>query len=423
MSSGEKRVGSIRIVVSAIVMTLLLLSIFSTKTAHAFFTSEFSLTEGYWQAQDRSHNVDTLFNWKLNHISPSGVETLVDMGFNDDIVQRQWSAYTYEAYVSVPLSKPLSEGLPSMRSRVQAGRQLLTEGFEMAVLDGIQIPYYLTPTLGIWIFGGATHSIDMSTLNFNSQVYGASLFKDFSSLQTRIGYVEKNRGSVNQNLVHAQVLKKWDTLNWQPALFLKGQIDTDVASKLNQGLAELSLAPTQSTAFILDYSLRDVNRLYSGESETIYRLLAISPVKSTAATLNWMPRWDLGLALTLKRLNYTSQAGEEIANQASLSSTHRWSSLSFGSSLNYLNSYKLNTYDIGANLRKNLPYKIQLVAEGDIAKINKINGISGWAYHERSGFYFSPLPQLLTKVLLELESNHVFAFDTRLAVYVSYFYF
>ena len=78
---------------------------------------------------------------------------------------------------------------------------------------------------------------------------------------------------------------------------------------------------------------------------------------------------------------------------------------------------------LGGKYRVDLTHTITFETEADVAHIDKINGINGWAYHDRSGFDFSPLPQLLTRALVEFESNHIFSFDARLAAYVSYFYF
>jgi hypothetical protein len=108
---------------------------------------------------------------------------------------------------------------------------------------------------------------------------------------------------------------------------------------------------------------------------------------------------------------------------ADLSSTHRFRYWSLSPVFTFLNSYGGTSYDLGGMAKANLGAKIQFWTEPDVAKISKINGIDGWAEHLRTGFDFSPLPQLLARTLVELERNNIYNFDARLALYVSYFYF
>lgn len=400
---------------------LLVCSTMWAKKSHALLTSSFSFTEGWWEGINGSHVWASLIDWKLNQMDPSGVETTVDLNLNNDINQNQWGLFPIQAYVTVPLSKP-PQLLAYHQSRVQFGRQLLTEGFELAILDGVQVPYYWSPSGGVWFFAGGDHVLEDNELNFVAQIYGASVFEEFAGVMAKAGYVEKNQTGANQNLVHGQLMRGFD-LPLSPVFLLKGQLDMADLSRANQAITELQLTPSNQTALIFNYNVRDVNQLYYGNEATIYHLFAITPVKSYDASLSWSPSWNTSIGTTFKHLTYLSQAGNELAYEASLYSIHRFRYSSLSPIVSFIYSYGLPTYDFGGKYKISINNTVAFETEADVAKIDKINGINGWAYHDRSGFDFSPLPQLLAKTLLELESNSIFSFDARVALYVSYFYF
>ena len=329
--------------------------------------------------------------------------------------------YPIQAYVTIPLSKP-PKLLSYQESRIQVGRQLLTEGFEMAILDGVQVPYYWSPTGGFWFFAGGDHVLEDENMNLVSQLYGGSIFEEFDGVMTKVGYVEKNMTGANQTLIHGQVMRGFD-VPMAPIVLLKGQLDTASLGRANQAITEIQLTPTNQTTLIVDYNVRDVNQLYNGNQATIYNLFAISPVKSYDASLTWSPSWFTSIGTTFKRLTYLSQAGNELAYEADLFSIHRFRYSNFSPIVSFIYSYGLPTYDFGGKYRVDLTHTVTFETEADVAHIDKINGINGWAYHDRSGLDFSPLPQLLTRALVEFESNHIFSFDARLAAYVSYFTF
>lgn len=396
-------------------------SMFWAKKSHALFTSSISYTEGTWEGISGAHQWATFLDWKINSMTQSGIETAMDLNLNNDIVQNSWNLYPIQAYVTIPLSKP-PKLLSYQESRIQVGRQLLTEGFEMAILDGVQVPYYWSPTGGFWFFAGGDHVLEDENMNLVSQLYGASIFDEFDGVMTKGGFIEKNMSGANQTLLYGQVMRGFD-VPLAPVVLLKGQLDTASLGRANQAITEIQLTPSDQTTMIVDYNVRDVNQLYNGNQASIYHLFAISPVKSYDASLTWSPSWFTSVGTTFKRLTYQSQAGNELAYEADLFSIHRFRYSNFSPVVSFIYSYGLPTYDFGAKYRVNLTNLVTFETEADVAHIDKINGINGWAYHDRSGFDFSPLPQLLTRALVEFESNHIFSFDARLAAYVSYFYF
>ena len=125
----------------------------------AVTTSETTISGGYYSDIAKKLHSTVYLDWEFSNIQENGLETFSMIGLQNDFYDNDWMLKPYLLYLTYPLSVGY-EDRPSYKSKIQVGRQLLTEGFEIEILDGIYLPYYLSHDLKVWLYGGVVHIPD-----------------------------------------------------------------------------------------------------------------------------------------------------------------------------------------------------------------------------------------------------------------------
>lgn len=379
-----------------------------------------TLSSGYYKDVEQESHLPAYFYWNLGYISRNGFEGHVHFGVNNNLIQDLWKAYLYHATFSIPLSQGFEEA-PYRKSKIQIGRQLFLEGFETGLLDGVNIPLYWSSKGGMTFVAGGLHTLEKHNFDFDSQIYGGLLHQQFLEAQWKIGYFFHFKdNNVGNHLVEGNFLKEWQGLPLKPSLFLRGQMKIPKLA-LFQGLSELELVPIETIVIQGGLSSLERSSMTPEDGSFIYRLFSLTSQKTRHLSFTWFPLKSLQLETILRRIYFKSSSKRESANQQEIGFKWTLQDWSLRSFLGHMDSFGGDVWHGGGDIRKSLNSWAKLRLEMDMAKIDKINDISTWAYHGRGGFDFKLASRFLVSTLAELERNHIFEVDSRAIVYVSHY--
>lgn len=396
------------------------------KSQAGLISSEISLMGGFYQNFNGDNRFPVYFYWNFSEILKSGIEVTFDVGANNNLVDNTWSLYAYQFYLTVPVSSGFEEA-PYRRSRIQLGRQWLTEGFEFSLLDGAYAPLYWSPHGGVSLFGGANYVLQTKVIDFNSQIYGGSVHQEFLKLKWKAGALYKKPSSdagVNpQTFAFASVNQSFENVWLKPAFILKGQMNLSESS-FDQALAEIELSPLNRWTLGGNYTRRQRHASDPLNTYSIYRLFALSVIQSAGGHLSWTPHDDIHIHGSFKQASYTSSGGEDTGQELDFSADWVHSRFILTPAFTYISSYG------GSFLGPSLGFRIEFFngklgarANAGAAKIKKINGMESWAYDGRLGVDYKLSSKMMAMVFFEAERNHVYEFDARTILYFSYFLF
>lgn len=410
----------------------------SLPQAHALVSSEVTLSSGYYQDYEGEHQVPVFLYWTLNYTGKSGVEAYFDMGFNNQLLIDQWGYFLYQAYVTVPFSQGFASA-PYRRSRIQVGRQFLSDGFELTLLDGVQLPVYWSQNGGANLIAGGSYAIDEKRFDFSSRLYGGTLHQKILGAKWQAGYFQKQRrfeaendgdaeSSASEGLAHASLFKSYEDTFLKPSFLLKGQwklsgAQNEGLSDLYQGYGELLVTPLNTVTLGTSYSKRKPSELDPAETTFVYRLFAVSPQKTASGFITWSPNQDLRFSTKFRRTQFDSPEKLETANEQELDISWLHGKSSWMPSIFRLKSYGGEVWQPALAYRHSLSDAAGLRAEVAAAHIEKLNGIESWAYHSRAGVDVRLAPRLLTLALVEVERNHRFELDARAVAFLTYYLF
>lgn len=400
---------------------LFFLGLLLPQDLQALVSFESRLTSGYYRDSIKKNHLTLNYNWRFNYTHQSGVETFIDFGVNNNFVQDEWGLYPYQAYVSIPLAEAF-EKTPFHIPRVQVGRQLLTDGFEFALIDGAVMPYYFSPRLYAKLFAGSLHIPEDTPENsFNDQLYGGSLSYRLSGAILKGGGIFKQNQSAERYLSYFTIYKNFEALPLTPGILIKEQFDVKEKSH-DQSLIELRahLAKISGTLF---HSSRRVDPLLSQKKRLIYQLFAVDKQKSFGTTGTWDIHEMLQIEGRFERVEYHSRVRKEIGDQGTGSLIIGNNNYSISPFLTRLSSYGGYFWDYGLSSKIRLKRELSLELESNTIKYKKINGMSGFAYHALAGISLVFPPNWQAKALIELERNHLYKLDSRALFHVSHFYF
>src|ERR1039457_3374202 len=145
--------------------------------ASAVVSVSTSGTMGYYRDSNQQGHLPLYYNISYSGTHTNGAESSLDLILNNDFTQNNWSVIPSQVMIVYPLSDGFS---PWRRSRVQIGRQFFTEGFDISLLDGIQLPVYWSQSGGLWFYGGNTHVMDLQDFG-STPLVGGSVFEEILS--------------------------------------------------------------------------------------------------------------------------------------------------------------------------------------------------------------------------------------------------
>ena len=154
---------------TGIIVCLLLMSLaaiaWHVPFASASVSLKSTLSTGYYRDAEQDSHVPAYLYWNFNHVAKNGIETFLNVGLNNAVMEDLWRIYVYEAMLSFPIWQGF-EDAPYRTSRLQVGRQLFYEGFELSLLDGLQLPFYWSQTGGMTLAAGSANSVYVSEPNW-----------------------------------------------------------------------------------------------------------------------------------------------------------------------------------------------------------------------------------------------------------------
>ena len=391
---------------------------FISPSLFAFVSLQSTASSGFYRDAEQESHVPAYFYWNYTQ-SLGATELLLNFGVNNNVVQDYWKFYVYSATWSIPLSQGF-EDAPFRKSRIQLGRQLFSETFQLSAFDGIQVPLYWSSTGGINLAAGALESIERRKLDLDYQLYGGTIHQEFLGAQWKAGYFLNHSNTDNLHLGQASWIKTWDNIFWTPSLIFRGEMNLEKNS-LEQGIGDLVFHPFESIGMDVSYFSQKRNLLAPGSGEFLYRLFSLTNQKTWNGALTWSPTREFQTEVSGKSIRYTSQSKRESAEQAGISFTWTQDRYSASTTAQYLHSYGGKILHGGGVFKHSLSRWAALRWEADAAYTQKINRINSWAYHGRSGLEFRLYPRLLVSTFAEVERNHLFDLDARAIAYVSHY--
>lgn len=390
---------------------------FSVKT-EAFTNIQTSTSVGLFNDYKKTRHYQIFHSWSIKGFYSNGAESSLEFYLNNDFSQNQWSVYPTQANLRFPIFN--SELNSSTRSEVRLGRQLYTEGFDLAILDGVQIPMWWSAHGGLMPIFGYLRSTDFDQAETDSRpLVGLVLWDSFKDISVRAGATARQQDLKNKN-IFASAQYQFENLIWLPAIFARGEWLAETMD-FNQSSSELMLHFSDSLDGRIAYANLDprpINEL--SEAQYVYRLFSISPTETVMSDLTWAKSDDVVLTASVENSFYNSGFQDETANSQSLTLDYQLASGHWISpSATVMKSYGGEVKDFGIRYTSDLSTTTKLVSEFDVAYLKKINQIEGWAQHLRNTFETHIWDRAKVGFAVELERNHYYIFDARAQVYVT----
>ncbi len=401
---------------------------FFTSPLWALVTYQTTLGGSYFKDLNENQYAKVMLDWEFNHVLPSGVETYIEMGIDNNLSSGEWKIFPYQFYLTAPFGYGFEER-PFHKSRVQVGRQLITEGFQTELIDGITLPYYFSPSLKLNSFAGLVKIVeDLYQIDKDSkeQLYGTSLSFEKWLTTWQAGINHHRVDDDNNNLVFSQITTNWEMLPFSPLTLLKGEwgnIGSDKEWEFSQSISSLYLTLHKSLQLHLDYSVRKPELNLNSSKSFLYKLFALTPTKTWQVGSSWQPISTMVMKTNYQQIAFDSTAGEEAGVQSSTSISYLGSPHRIDTTLTYLASYGGDVWNMNGQYLYRINRSWDLKLQGDLAKIKKLNSISGWASQMQSGLQLKLEPNWLALASIEMERNHQVNFDVRAVFYVSHFYY
>ena len=329
------------------VFTLVFLLLLVSPLGFPMTSSQVTLSSGFYRDSTQKSHMPVYLYWNGTHTSSKGIETFVDLGVNNTVVFDAWKFYVYGATLSIPLTSGF-EDAPYRKSQIQLGRELYLEGFEVGLLDGIQLPFYWSSSGGGRLLGGGLHTLESRKIDFSSQIYGFTLHETLLGIETKGGYIFNKKGGESFHLPLASIKKTWEHWPLSPSFFVKGQWELSHPS-FDQGAGELLLQPFSTVLWTNGFLVQERNRMLTPDGEFLYGLFATSPQKTFYTSLAWAPFKTFTIEAAFKGMRYDSQAKrQESAEQESLFLSWVYEDFSVGFPLSHLHSYGGKVFRGGA---------------------------------------------------------------------------
>lgn len=391
----------------------------SASTGLAYTNIQTSTSLGYFRDYYKSNHFPVYHSWSVKGFYEKGLETDIEFYLNNDFSENTWTVMPTQVQLSVPISFNNSLQSNSL-SHLKIGRQLYSEGFDLALIDGVILPYYLTDTAGISLSAGYLRSTDFEQpSDYHSQILGIAAWNIINDIQLRGGYTTRDNDP-NRRYLHGALQYQFQQLWWQPTFYFKEELNAD-ALTFNQNYSELVLQFSQTLDARFAYTNLDprpTNKI--SKQNFIYSLFAISPTETAMTDLTWSYSEKLIITASIEKGFYNSGYHDETSERQDLSldiatGNNQWLTPCFA----HLKSYGGEITDLCLRYTSEVNSQSRYVAELDSAYVKKINQIEGWVEHLRGSYETSFWNSAKVLFAVEAERNQYFIFDIRTMAYVT----
>ena len=390
----------------------------SASSSFAFATFNTSASTGYYRDDQQNPHLPLIYSFSYNGVTSKRVETSVDFFMSNDFYQNQWSVTPSQAMVVVPLSEGLSDA-PYKSSRVQLGRQLFLDGFDISILDGLQLPIYWSRHGGFWLYGGNAHVLDLLD-STAAPLAGGSIFQEVEGFQLRGGYGAR-QNQLTERYSYGSVMRNFENIWLSPTLLSKLEYDLNNNS-WSQSLNQLQLNPRSDVSLSLSHSNLKPRKLTTDQNQFVYYILSQSAQETEQLSLQFQATQEISMQAFGRIMRFNTDLQMETANQQEISLTwilSRYNNIT--PVVGHIQGYGGELLDTGVRLKSNISELTTLTNELSAAYLSKINNIVGWAYQIRSGLSYNLGARWVSTAWLELERNHLFLIDARVVANVTYF--
>ncbi len=417
-----------RYLIFSTLLTILFVISFTTSSFALVFIKN-TISSGYYRDINKDSHITTFFNLHHEYLGSSRIESLIDIDINNNFILDEWKVIPNQINITIPLTNNINN--VTNNTRVIIGRQLLTESFNITILDGFLLPYYINRSWAIISYGGGTHVTEERKLSFDDSIYGTNALFRSERLTLKIGPQVKssntNKDGVETDHSEYYYLISTASLNFYdlpltPLLFSKMEFNFD-NSTIAQESYELNLS-WKNITWGTSYTSRYPDPIFKKKQSYLYNLIAIEKEKaiSTFASISLLDD-TASIFCSAEQISFESRAlKEEFGYRLTLSSDFDISLSTITQTILYIKSFGGEMYNF--SLKFNHPFNdmTNIVIEGDISTYKKINGIEATAYHVRTGLDFNFTSQIKASILSELERNHLFDIDARLVGYARFYY-
>lgn len=378
-----------------------------------------STSIGYFKDYYKSNHFPLYHSWTITGLYEKGIETDFEFYVNNDFAENTWLVIPTQLQVSLPLShEEISQSTPI--SKVKFGRQLYSEGFDFALIDGILIPYHVSENFGFLPVAGYLRSTDFEQPGDNSSpLVGLILWHQFHQVNFRGGMTSRET-DLSQRYIHGALQYQFEDLWWQPAIYHKEEFKAD-GFTFNQSYSELLLHLSSKLDGRIAYSNLDPRPTNKIDRQNfIYRIFTITPTETVMTDLTWTYSENLITSISAEKGFYNSGYQEEKTDRQDLAVD-----LSLGHGkwitpcITHLKSYGGELTDFCLRYSSEISAESRYMTEINSAYVKKINQIEGWVEHFRGSYETNIFKRTKLLLALEAERNQYFIFDVRSMAYVT----
>ena len=182
---------------------------------------------GHFQDIEKESHTSVYFHIRYHYTHSSGPSSYFDLGLNNNLYSDDWNAIPYMAAVEIPFDNGF-ENAPFHQSRVILGRQMLTEGFDLEMIDGVIFPYYFTPDFSLTGFAGGVHEVEEEDFNGDDQIYGLSLRFKILKTKFQLTPTVKSKDDAESYFTTLSARKVFPFDTFTTSLFIKEQWDIEI---------------------------------------------------------------------------------------------------------------------------------------------------------------------------------------------------
>ncbi|MCK6598480.1 MAG: hypothetical protein L6Q37_08975 [Bdellovibrionaceae bacterium] len=390
--------------------------LFCYQSSLAYVDVQTSTSFGFYRNYKKLNQFPVFHSWSLNGFYENGVESSVEFYLNNNFSENQWQLIPTQMQINLPLQPETNYS----DSKLKVGRQLFSEGFDFALLDGLLVPYYLDMSSGIMPVIGYLRSTDFEQKEDNSSpLLGMIYWTSLKGIRFRGGYHARDTDFENR-YIHTSFQYQWDALPWKPLLYLKQEfIATNM--NFNQSYSELIFSPSNTVETRFSYTNLNPRPTNHSEKHTfIYQIFSLSPMETVATEWTWKKSEQATFNLSLEQGFYQSNKGNENSSRQDFSMDY---SIKSGQSISpcfiHMKSYGGEIHDLCLRYSIENTINSKYIAELNSAYINKINQIEGWVQHVRGSYETTLSNRAKVLLALEVERNQYFIFDMRTMAYVT----
>jgi hypothetical protein len=378
--------------------------------AGALTTFQSSTSAGYFRDLGQNAHYPVYLSGSMRGLYSSGYQTGVDFVLNNDFALNQWVFYPTKASVTYG-------SLQS--SYLLAGRDMFAEGFDMALLDGVQSEINFGTQSGVFTYAGWLKPSDFADPNAIVPLVGVTGHTNWLGVDWRLGASGRNE-AYKTGLATASGFTVFENLPLQPALLHKTEASLN-AGGMNQSLTDLSLNLTSNIALDLNHSYRTPRSTdYRVRDSLLYRVFAVSASETIGGGISFVPDRDSVFQLNGRQIQYNSGFRGEIAQEQDLGADLPFTSKTrIAPILTHIASYGGELWAGGFRFTWMTSEESLFRVEGDAGYLSKVTGMSGWIGHGRVSYELPLFSQVKGWFSTEVERNQYFSFDVRAMTYVT----